>query len=81
MKKILLFCCKGFETMEFSPFVDVIGWTRTDFGEEIYVMRVAYGFSVQQLSDPGKYKFRYQILSKLGMGRRRIRIVVAKQLF
>lgn len=23
--------------MEFSPFVDVMGWTRTDFGEEIYV--------------------------------------------
>lgn len=37
MKKILLFCCKGFETMEFSPFVDVMGWARTDFGEEIYV--------------------------------------------
>ena len=23
--KVLLFCCKGFETMEFAPFVDVMG--------------------------------------------------------
>lgn len=29
--KILLLCLKGFETMEFSPFVDVIGWARDDF--------------------------------------------------
>lgn len=29
--KILLFCCKGFETMEFAPFVDVFGWARNDF--------------------------------------------------
>ncbi len=37
--------------------------------------------SVQQLSDSNKYKFRYQILNKLGMGKKKIRIVVAKQLF
>ena len=37
--------------------------------------------SVQQLSDSNKYQFRYQILHKLGMGKRRIRMVVAKQLF
>lgn len=24
--KILLLCAKGFETMEFSPFIDVTGW-------------------------------------------------------
>lgn len=29
--KVLLFCCKGFETMEFAPFVDVFGWARNDF--------------------------------------------------
>ena len=29
--KILLFCNKGFETMEFAPFVDVFGWARNDF--------------------------------------------------
>lgn len=37
--------------------------------------------SVQQLSDTNKYKFRYQILNKIGMGKKRIKIVVAKQLF
>lgn len=37
--------------------------------------------SVQQLSDSNKYKVRYQILNKLGMGKKRIRLVVAKQLF
>ncbi|MBD5502903.1 MAG: ABC transporter permease [Lachnospiraceae bacterium] len=37
--------------------------------------------SVQQLSDSNKYKFRYQILNKLGLGKKRIRQVVAKQLF
>lgn len=55
MKKILLFCCKGFETMEFCPFVDVMGWARTDFGEEIYVetcgfqkmVKSAFGITVE----------------------------------
>ena len=37
--------------------------------------------SVQQLSDSHKYKIRYQVLNKLGMGNKRIRITVAKQLF
>lgn len=29
--KIMLFCAKGFETMEFSVFVDVMGWARNDY--------------------------------------------------
>lgn len=29
--KILLFCAKGFETMEFSVFVDIMGWARNDY--------------------------------------------------
>ncbi len=37
--------------------------------------------SVQQLSDANKYRFRYQILHKLGVGKRRITRTVAKQLF
>ena len=28
--KVLLFCAKGFETMEFSVFVDVMGWAAND---------------------------------------------------
>ncbi|MTD41744.1 DJ-1 family protein [Erwinia sp. CPCC 100877] len=35
--KVLLFCAKGFETMEFSVFVDVFGWARNDFGCQIEV--------------------------------------------
>ena len=36
--KILLFCCKGFETMEFAPFVDVMGWARNDYGMDVEVI-------------------------------------------
>lgn len=35
--KILLFCCKGFETMEFAPFVDICGWARDEFGYDVCV--------------------------------------------
>ena len=41
--KVLLFCCKGFETMEFAPFVDVMGWARNDYGMSAEV--VTAGFS------------------------------------
>ena len=43
--KILLFLAKGFETMEFSPFVDIIGWARNDYGHDIHV--VTCGFQKQ----------------------------------
>ena len=33
--KILLFCAKGFETMEFSVFIDILGWARNDFGYDV----------------------------------------------
>lgn len=29
--KVLVFCAKGFETMEFSVFIDVMGWAGNDF--------------------------------------------------
>lgn len=35
--KVLVFCAKGFETMEFSVFIDVLGWARNDFGHDIKV--------------------------------------------
>lgn len=35
--KILLLCLNAFETMEFSPFVDVIGWAHDDFNCDIVV--------------------------------------------
>ncbi|WP_315168947.1 DJ-1/PfpI family protein [Metaclostridioides mangenotii] len=42
---ILLFLAKGFETMEFSVFVDVIGWARNDYGHDINV--TTCGFTKQ----------------------------------
>lgn len=30
--KVLLFCCKGFEMMEFALFYDVCGWAHSEYG-------------------------------------------------
>ena len=49
--RVLLFCCKGFETMEFAPFVDVMGWARNDYGMEVNV--VTAGFSKTVVSTFG----------------------------
>lgn len=46
--KTLLFLAHGFETMEFSVFVDVMGWARNDFGYDTQV--VTCGFKKQVLS-------------------------------
>lgn len=35
--KILLLCLNAFETMEFSPFIDVMGWARDDYDCDIEV--------------------------------------------
>lgn len=35
--KVLLLCPKAFETMEFSVFIDVMGWARESFGNDIEV--------------------------------------------
>jgi Putative intracellular protease/amidase len=34
---ILILLAKGFEMMEFSPFVDVMGWAKTDYGHDINI--------------------------------------------
>ena len=36
-KKVLLFLAKAFETMEFSVFIDVLGWARNDYGHNLFV--------------------------------------------
>jgi protein deglycase len=36
-KKVLLFLAKAFETMEFSVFIDVLGWARVDYGHNLFV--------------------------------------------
>lgn len=48
MAKILLFLNKGFETMEFSPFVDICGWARNDYDVDIHVTTA--GFNKQVMS-------------------------------
>ena len=35
--KILVFCPKGFETIEFSAFIDIMGWARNDYQCPVYV--------------------------------------------
>ncbi len=40
--KVLLFCCKGFETMEFAPFVDVMGWARNDYSMAVEVVTAGF---------------------------------------
>jgi 4-methyl-5(b-hydroxyethyl)-thiazole monophosphate biosynthesis len=49
--KILIFLAKGFETMEFSVFVDIIGWGRVDYGYDISV--VTCGFQKKVVSTFG----------------------------
>lgn len=40
--KVLLFLAKGFETMEFSAFVDVLGWARHDYHCDIDVITCGF---------------------------------------
>lgn len=40
--KVLLFCNKGFETMEFAPFVDVFGWARSECHYDIDVVTCGF---------------------------------------
>ncbi len=41
--KVLVLLAKGFETMEFSVFVDVMGWARCDYGYDVDI--ITCGFS------------------------------------
>ncbi len=44
--KLLLFCAKGFETMEFSVFVDVFGWARNDHACPVEVVTCGFAKTV-----------------------------------
>lgn len=46
--KVLLFCNKGFETMEFAPFVDVFGWANNSFNYDVEI--VTCGFTKEVIS-------------------------------
>ncbi|MGN0563553.1 MAG: DJ-1/PfpI family protein [Candidatus Heritagella sp.] len=45
--KVLLFCNKGFETMEFSPFVDILGWARNDYSLDVEVVTCGFTKTVR----------------------------------
>ncbi len=49
--KILVFCNKGFETMEFAPFSDVFGWAKNEFQYDVEV--VTCGFTKTVVSTFG----------------------------
>lgn len=40
--KILLFLAKGFETMEASAFIDVMGWARNDYNYDVDVITCGF---------------------------------------
>ena len=40
--KTLLFVLKGFETLEFGAFVDVMGWARNDYGYDVPVVTCGF---------------------------------------
>ena len=46
--KLLVCLSKGFETIEFSGFIDVMGWAKTDFGCDVEV--VTGGFNEKVIS-------------------------------
>lgn len=44
--KVLLLCLKAFETMEFSVFIDVLGWARDEAGVDIKVVTCGFNKTV-----------------------------------
>lgn len=63
--KILLFCAKGFETMEFSVFVDIFGWARNDFGYDVQVETC--GFNKKVISTFGVPVIMDKILDEIAV--------------
>lgn len=55
--KVLLFCARGFEMMEFAPFIDVFGWAQNDYGYDVQVetcgfqRQIASAFGVPVVMD------------------------------
>lgn len=44
--KVLVLCASGFETMEFSVFIDVMGWAKVDFGCPVETVTCGFTRSV-----------------------------------
>ena len=54
--KLLVFLAKGFETIEFSAFIDVMGWAKTDFDCKIDVVTCGLNQKVISLRYPADLK-------------------------
>ena len=44
--KVLLFLAKGFETIEASAFIDIVGWARNDYHHEVDVVTCGFNKTV-----------------------------------
>ena len=55
--KTLLFLARGFETMEFSVFVDVLGWARHDYGYDVALDTCGFKKQVTSINDYASVKF------------------------
>ena len=58
--KLLVFLAKGFETIEFSAFIDVMGWAKTDFDCKIDV--VTCGFNQKVISSFKSAGYRKRVI-------------------
>ncbi|KAM9985827.1 hypothetical protein ACTFIZ_002114 [Dictyostelium cf. discoideum] len=61
-KKILLLLCKGFEVMEFTPFVDVMGWAREDDEDKTDIQVVTCGLYNKMVTSTFGIKVQVDVL-------------------
>ena len=40
--KTLILLAKGFEMMEFSPFIDIMGWAENDYGYDTQIVTCGF---------------------------------------
>lgn len=55
--KVLLLCLNAFEMMEASPFIDIFGWARDDFGCDIHIVTCGYQKTVKSTFGFQEYGF------------------------
>ena len=44
---ILLFCCNGFEMMEFAPFYDVAGWAKSEYNYDVQIDICGFDYKIK----------------------------------
>ena len=71
---------KGQRTAEAKSFYAIVSFLAF-YIALIFIMATATLLAIQQLSDSEKYKYRYELLKKLGMDELQINRIILKQLF